>query len=190
MWPTWGESLDITKNDEIYFSAFGSNCGSSLCHSPNIIMICKLDLNLNIIWQKFYTGNEFYTTLSIISTNDGGCLILGEILFITNNEVDLYLMKVDSEGNLTHINGESIENLLKELILYPNPATDFINIRLGAHLHDVVIEIYDISGKQLLLQNLENTETQINISDFKSGTYIYKCYNNERIIENGKFVKE
>jgi len=47
-----------------------------------------------------------------------------------------------------------------------------------------------LRGKKILSQNLEDTENQINIESLEQGIYIYKCFDNNKIIETGKFVKQ
>jgi len=179
--------IAVNSQNDIFLTAMASTCGDIFCNT--YVMVCKLDSNLNIIWEKYYGGNLTYSPQAIISTSDDGCMILGEIrTFYKKSTADIFILKLDSEGNFTNIDNPEI--VAKELLLYPNPATTEINIRLGAHLKDVTLEVYDISGKLVLTQKLENTESKINISALNSGAYIYKCYNKERVIDTGKFVKE
>jgi len=103
----------------------------------------------------------------------------------------IIIIKVDADGNstLTDINNE-LSNLAKNVICYPNPANNIITFRKGEQFKNSNLKIYDINGKQILTQKLENSETQINIETLESGIYIYKCFDNETIIETGKFVKQ
>jgi hypothetical protein len=59
-----------------------------------------------------------------------------------------------------------------ELIIYPNPAKDFINIvQNGLSDGEIVINIYDIHGKQLISCTSLTSESLINISNLQKGVY-------------------
>ncbi|WP_008636239.1 DUF5074 domain-containing protein [Bizionia argentinensis] len=75
----------------------------------------------------------------------------------------------------------AVDDNMVELKIYPNPASDFFNIK---SLNQVVdLEIYDITGK--LVKQLNNTsEKQINISNLKQGVYIVKISSQNK---NGLF---
>ena len=55
--------------------------------------------------------------------------------------------------------------------LYPNPATDFVTVELGANIRDVRIKIYDQMGKMVLSGKFSGSSYSANIADLKSGVY-------------------
>ncbi len=64
-----------------------------------------------------------------------------------------------------------------DLIVYPNPAIDKINIELMVAAEEIVtISIADITGKQMALQNIKsirgNNSLQLDVSNFAKGIYI------------------
>lgn len=61
--------------------------------------------------------------------------------------------------------------ILDNLNIYPNPANDvlFIETPISGNL-----KIYDINGKIVLNQNLENLKTEIGISGLVTGTYLLR----------------
>uniref|UniRef100_UPI002F93A81D T9SS type A sorting domain-containing protein n=1 Tax=Kaistella sp. TaxID=2782235 RepID=UPI002F93A81D len=62
------------------------------------------------------------------------------------------------------------EKMLQSLRIYPNPASDFINIEmLNTNLKDYSFSITDLSGKLLLRS--ENSK-KINISSLSPGIYL------------------
>jgi len=68
----------------------------------------------------------------------------------------------------------SVNTVLAEKFnLYPNPATDIVNITNSEnHLVNQVV-IYDITGKQLSTQTFNNeSEIQLNVSHLASGVYM------------------
>jgi len=64
--------------------------------------------------------------------------------------------------------------------LYPNPATNIVNITNNENLVINQIEIYDFSGKLINIQNFNNeTEIQLNVENLQSNTYILHLQTNE-----------
>ena len=61
-----------------------------------------------------------------------------------------------------------------EISIYPNPASDFINVNVSS---DYIFQIFDITGRSVLETSLENG--QINISKIPVGLYIIKGFNNK-----------
>ncbi|MBU1369965.1 MAG: T9SS type A sorting domain-containing protein [Bacteroidetes bacterium] len=56
------------------------------------------------------------------------------------------------------------------LQVYPNPATEMVNIKLDEPIRRV--EIYDLAGKMVYSQNTGNTEVVVELSSLKQGMYL------------------
>jgi hypothetical protein len=63
----------------------------------------------------------------------------------------------------------SLEN---QYSIYPNPATDNISIVLPENVHRALFTLYDMQGKALISQEVNNQEN-VPISNLASGMYIY-----------------
>ena len=107
-----------------------------------------------------------------------------DIFYLNDNSV-----WVTGSGGLTAIydytvghNDYTINS--KNLIIYPNPAADHINIEL-TNKHDEIerVEIYSISGTKVYANNhfSLNNIGSIDISSLKSGTYIVRVESNNEI---------
>jgi len=80
--------------------------------------------------------------------------------------------------------GDAIEETTSiENSIYPNPASDFLNVTCE---NMKSLEIMSLDGKQLKKTNVSGNETQIDISDLDSGAYVY-LIDGKR---GGKFVKK
>ncbi|MCK4662192.1 MAG: T9SS type A sorting domain-containing protein [Bacteroidales bacterium] len=118
----------------------------------------------------------------------------------------LYLPQYDLAGNL-RIKHDTIDigayeyqlginNIIdftafsKDFVLYPNPATDYINISLSHNNQTNKFEIYDITGKLILSEKLISTLTKIHITGLSKGLYFYRIKNNNKTIGTGKFIKQ
>lgn len=73
---------------------------------------------------------------------------------------------------------------LKDLTIYPNPATDYINI-LNVKTKVEKVVIFDLSGKQMLSDNKQ----KINVSKLPSGVYLLSVKTDSGI-KNFKFIKQ
>ncbi len=158
------------------------------------IMVSILDSNLNIKNQTFYGFDDRYLPNDIKATSDGGCLIVSSKYEINsgNDYAYIHLLKVNENGELSPpISNEEINNsTMKLAFIYPNPSKDFINVRYGAHLKNVSIEIFDISGKKIFVKNLKNPISRIDIQNLKIGSYVYHILNDNKIIEKEILIKK
>ena len=65
------------------------------------VRLIKTDNSGEIIWDQTYGGSEHKTACSVQQTSDGGYIICGEIEVGGLNEDDIWLLKTDSEGELS-----------------------------------------------------------------------------------------
>ena len=72
--------------------------------------------------------------------------------------------------------GTTDVTLDKDVLVYPNPASQFVNIKLKDNSNAQAITIFDIIGKTILSRKLNDFETEINIntSQLSKGIYIVK----------------
>lgn len=75
---------------------------------------------------------------------------------------------------------------LKNIILYPNPATNMLNIQGIDNIQ--AIEIHSIVGKKIT--NITITNTQLNISTLQNGVYFLRITDNQNRSLIKKFIKQ
>lgn len=80
------------------------------------------------------------------------------------------------------------ENDHCSLSIYPNPATDVITVSSATPMMERV-EIFDLAGKQVYAASYVTNGTEINISNFTSGTYMIRIVTEDGISVR-KFVKK
>jgi len=75
----------------------------------------------------------------------------------------------------------SADNFLAEKFnLFPNPATNVVNITNSENMLVNQVIVYDIAGKQLSTQTFNNeAEIQLNVENLASGTYMLHLQTNE-----------
>jgi hypothetical protein len=101
---------------------------------------------------------------------------------VNNFEYDVYSLP----GTTLNVTSNTIDENL--FFGYPNPTQNFISITNNLQIgQNGILEIFDMNGKKLLEKNVrgENSEINIDVTEFTTGVYIYKL--------NGKtnrFVKK
>ena len=91
--------------------------------------------------------------------------------------MNYYRLKItDIDGNFTY---SSIENIavsaVRSVQVFPNPASDFINISLSSAATETNIRLFNIAGQLLQTakaNNEVNTTIQMPVSNYKAGTYL------------------
>ncbi len=186
----WDNLSFIDKNN-IYMLGTYNFSPNPYETEPSWLCVNNLNDSLGLTWQKIIGGDAYYNATNIIATEDGGCFISSTRSDNTNSyDYDMYFLKLDPNGNITHINGEPSEQKAKEVILYPNPATTELTIQKAVQVGNCNVEFYNMEGKKVFYQELISNTTKIDISSLQKGSYIYKITDNSKIIESGKWIKQ
>lgn len=105
----------------------------------------------------------------------------------------VYNVSVDFEGNsYTTVFGvnTSLSNNETEAnrnLIFPNPTADSFNIHSTMYMETV--SLYDITGKLVKTETINNTKTQINVSELDSGIYLAVIKSNEKLTTE-KIIKK
>ena len=73
------------------------------------------------------------------------------------------------------------------LSVYPNPFSDILNISISSN---ATIEIFDVVGKSIQNQSIENGLSQIDLTNFASGVYMMKVINENNQSKTVRIVKK
>ena len=83
----------------------------------------------------------------------------------------------------------NLENSLDDnLVIYPNPVKDALNINLTNGLEDATYSIFNIEGKLVMNSDLDTNNT-IDVSQLSAGNYILRVQSNNSI-KTQKFIKQ
>ena len=145
----------------------------------------------------FFSGNKRKITVNLpfhqvegIATEDG-------LMYFISNEYFSYsvitvpqkLHLIDLTAFLSHYLTDTTVNIIENeqyeydtLVVYPNPATQILNIEYEDHLTGASYAIFDLSGRKILTGKLDPGSVTIDIGDFKPGTYLFIVEKPEYII--------
>ncbi len=128
----------------------------------------------------------------ITKTSDGGCILVGKIWDWQINPFfnsDIFFLKLDRNGNIVGSQGINAAITQNEILVYPNPAKDYLNFDMGLY-RDFQLSVYNQLGQILLQKNFTSGNNTINIRDFTTGIYFYKLLTKNGKVISEKFVKE
>ncbi|MBK7691796.1 MAG: M4 family metallopeptidase [Bacteroidetes bacterium] len=69
----------------------------------------------------------------------------------------------------------------KEIIVYPNPANNVVNIKLPNSVSSAEVEVYNLNGQIILKQSINDILNKIYTKDFYSGIYLLKIITSDRV---------
>ena len=174
---------------------------------PHIVgWILKVNSDGDSIWMREYD----HANLSIYSynglfdvkpTSDGGLIACGDIHPHppdTGNQ-DAWVIKLDSIGCDTPGCDTTVaipeilyKNTEGKLYIYPNPASNFLNIQYPITNDESkkIISIYDFFGRKVKEIKVPNTQQQIkfDVSNWNNGLYVAVLRKNKKNIVKKKFV--
>lgn len=188
--PSPNGGLDFNNKDSVFFGATSPFWPWQ--NYPSNYVLLQTDSLLNIRWEKFYGNRDFYYELiSIEASNDGGCILAGT-RYDYNAGVkkrDIYIVKVDGEGLLVG-NEETPTIEMHDALVYPNPGTTEIKVRIAAQYRKSLFQLFDMNGKQVAMKKIVGKWGSINTSFLKPGAYIYRISSEDGLFETGKWVKQ
>jgi PKD repeat protein len=168
---TYTVLLEITHNAGPAFSASLISDNANLIINPGSVTI--------------QPGTNSYTfTIIPINGFTGGNVslsILGDILIddrvkkcVSKLELNLPLCNVGQAKFGTNNDDEPLTANLSMLTLYPNPASDRVNIRFEVSQGESQVEIYDLTGR--LISSFTNTDNQgvyeLDLAPMATGVYV------------------
>ena len=117
------------------------------------------------------------TTYHITRTEEEtGCVVT------ISDEIDEYNDSIFPSG--------VADNKLATFTVHPNPATEFIDVQCPVISGQSVWELYDMSGRIVLSAPATSENTRIDISNYKSGSYILLLRNGKQIIGTTHVIKK
>jgi hypothetical protein len=85
-----------------------------------------------------------------------------------------------------------IDKPATEIFIFPNPTTDFVNIRMnGLELESGQrsYKLYDIQGRIIKQYTINEMETEVSLNTLNSSIYLLVVYDDNKILKTFKIVK-
>jgi hypothetical protein len=121
---------------------------------------------------SYTVGQVFYTTNSATT---------GSVAQGIQQPFEISVVTAIEEGKEISLN----------CMAYPNPATDFLILKIeGAVQPQCILSLYDSHGKLLQVKKVESNETTIPMGHLVSATYFLKVVQNSKEIKSFKIIKK
>ncbi|MGB1004700.1 MAG: T9SS type A sorting domain-containing protein [Salibacteraceae bacterium] len=149
---------------------------SVLCHGNTIIGGIDTLYNswspnhgiLSVVDQEFWASPDTTTSYTLTVTDAVGCTQSGP-----ENDVTVVVFPVGVEES----------NTKTRIKLYPNPASNFLQIERNQNVKNETLIVYDISGKEVFRTMLNSPIQTIDVSGLVKGSYSFIIGNvNEKVI--------
>ena len=91
---------------------------------------------------------------------------------------------------LVGINEHEVTQKPNRIVVYPNPANDrlFISSTAINHEDDFRIELYSVIGHKLTDTKVDQSLTEVSLSDYASGIYFIALKQNGQTVSYQKFI--
>jgi len=160
-------------------------------HKKDTIGYCRTDFKTpQSAWTYFempvtYTGSDTPDSLLVLLVSSGGFSAInfqggqgqvGNTMYVDDISIDYPL-------GITQV-------LMPEIGVktYPNPARGNMTLELTQRIPGGMLDIYDMEGRLVSSQTLENTVNTINVNGLVPGQYHYKVIDGKTIQNTGFFV--
>ena len=95
--PSWDDGECVQQTSDGGYIIVGQTGWTT----PNSdVYLIKVDSQGNLVWEKTFGGTDHDSGYSVQQTSDGGYIVVGATGSVGLSWRDIYLLKVDSQGNL------------------------------------------------------------------------------------------
>lgn len=169
-------SFSLAQNDDVEFIL---NAYEGLVNTASLTVYDAS--NDNQVLQLNHDGTNTSRTSNTVNLNSGSYYFS-----ITGiDQTGSYNFKVTPQNTLSTI-GNSLND---SVLIYPIPAKNNLKISIDNNFQDITASIVDITGKLIDIIDINSQETQINISNLKSGLYFIKL-KTEKSSTIKRFIKQ
>ncbi|MBK6965037.1 MAG: T9SS type A sorting domain-containing protein [Bacteroidales bacterium] len=161
--------------------------------TPNWIQLSRINSDFELTDQFYYGGDGVYWPYDIISTSDGGIMVVGS--YFEPKAVPLvlqrdpFVLKVNSEGLIVNVNNPE-KPIAQEAIVFPNPGKEFLQVKLAVQHKSAQFQLFDNGGRLVLETDLSGDMQRVETGQLVSGAYIYRITASNRVVGSGMWVKE
>lgn len=171
----WCEIIVNVPSAGIYDLAFRYGNGGAIDRAQSVMVngitqINNLGFPNTGAWTTWGTADF---SLDLLQGNN----IIRFVSLTTSGAANLDRLDV---FDCSSLNTKSFEKELN-ISIYPNPVTNLLTIELEKELSkDLIIELYDVSGKLILSNKAEGSLQTLNLKNLNTGVYLVKVSNGNR----------
>jgi hypothetical protein len=139
-------------------------------------------------------AQQVLTTSGGNASGSGGSVsyTVGQVVYTKNSGTNgSSAQGVQQPYEISVITGiEEAKDISLEIVVYPNPATDFIKLSIKNYeIENLRYQLYDINGSVLKDNKIDSNEITISIQDLRPSTYFVKVIQGKKEIKTFKIIK-
>jgi hypothetical protein len=189
--------IDISSVNEYYnditqgINGYIVGCGSTK----------SIQYSFDGVVDIYNSGYNYYNAYSVgannqeelyavCKTKDKGYATVGKTNGYNSSLDDIFLIKMDSTGNYgTSIIGIEEKELVKIVLgIYPNPTSDYINIKISNYksykkLH---YQIIDLNGRVIFSNMINELIKTVETSSLSDGLYLLQIFDSNNLLSSSK----
>jgi hypothetical protein len=165
-------------------------------YNPYIACFARYTLNGNITWIVQTTTPMYSNPSCIQSYNDSTLITTGEFevsidfdssTLTSAGDYDIFLAKLSKGINLGQ---NEIDNIKNNLILYPNPTDQFLNIELrNIKVENCLLLLYNSIGSLVYKGIMTDNKMTLDIGNLPTGLYLISIQTKNNCVTK-KIIKE
>lgn len=141
--------------------------------------------------EYYYTSNTGWVLTTVTATNTSETYA-----WYANGKFQVAALVYDSLGGspssalyqLSSVTGVAKIKDNSGAEVYPNPASDMLNIVLNSTTQDGYVKVTDVTGREMETALLKNGKTELNTAGYANGIYVYLITDmNGNLTGKGKF---
>ena len=127
------------------------------------------------VWPNDYVGQSYEEEVDFLKN-----WLTARLEWMDNNMI----------GNCALYDPVSTDNLNLDVQLYPNPASDFLNVycKEASSGSGVQFGLYDMLGRLLLSEELKEEESSFSTAQFPPGMYTFKISKRKQYEQLGRLI--
>lgn len=128
------------------------------------------------------------------ASGSGGSIsyTVGQVLYTSNTGTTGSVAQgVQQPFEISVVTGiEEAKGISLNCSAYPNPATDFLTLKIEDNMRmQYIASLYDLNSKLLKSQKIESSETSIDMSNLVPATYFLKVTESNKEVKTFKIIK-
>jgi hypothetical protein len=80
------------------------------------------------------------------------------------------------------------ENLTEQIAIYPNPAQDFVSVKMSKNVSNAMLNIYNLTGQLISQKQITQSDQTIPITELDNGVYIFVIQNEDTILNRQRII--
>ena len=86
---------------------------------------------------------------------------------------------------------DNFPNINVMMLVYPNPTTTRVNLKIENYTSDhLVYTLFDMRGREIITNKVTQNETQIQMENLASATYLLNVLDNNKLLKTFKIIKK